>query len=163
FGDKVARLPKEEAGADQSGDFTLFVDDRNYCHRALAHMPAEAREIYRKRVDMLAERWFSQGARESDHVLLRRVVDQAFCSSCGDDALELLGDLSFQDGRFGEALGHYRLLVADQPDDPYALVHPDASVDLACVAAKKLLCRAALGEDPPNRADLDAFARRYPG
>ena len=30
------------------------------------------------------------------------------------------------------------------------LVYPDPSVDLARVAAKKLLCRAALGDDPPT-------------
>ena len=77
--------------------------------------------------------------------------------------LELLGDLAFQDGRFGEALAMYSRLVADRPDDPFVLVHPDPSVDLARVAAKKLLCRAAEGENPPGQADLDEFARRYPG
>ena len=92
------------------------------------------------------------------------MVDQAFCSSWGDDALELLGDLAFQDGRFGEALAAYGRIVADHPDDPSALVHPDPSVDLARVAAKKLLCRAAAGEDPPGPADLErvspALSRR---
>ena len=53
------------------------------------------------------------------------VVDLAFCSSWGDDALELLGDLAFQDGRFGEALSMYRQLVLDRPDDTFSLVHPD--------------------------------------
>ena len=91
------------------------------------------------------------------------MVDQAFCSSWGDDALELLGDLAFQDGRFGEALAAYGRIVADRPDDPFMLVHPDPSVDLARVAAKKLLCRAAAGENPPGPADLNEFATRYPG
>ena len=68
-------------------------------------------QIYRNRIDGLAERWFRQGASQRDLGLLRRVVDQAFCSSWGDDALELLGDLAFQDGRFGEALAMYRRLV----------------------------------------------------
>ncbi len=40
---------------------------------------------------------------------------------------------------------------------------PIPSVDLARVAAKKLLCRAADGESPPGPADLDEFARLYPG
>ena len=47
---------------------------------------------------------FSKARASAIRELLRRVVDQAFCSSWGDDALELLGDLAFQDGRFGEAL-----------------------------------------------------------
>src|SRR5262249_39722756 len=101
-------------------------------------------------------------ASQRDLGSLRRVVDLAFCSSWGDDALELLGDLAFQDGRFGEAQAMYGRLVADRPDDPFVLVHPDPSVDLARVAAKKLLCRAAEGETPPGQADIDAFARRYP-
>jgi outer membrane protein assembly factor BamB/tetratricopeptide (TPR) repeat protein len=162
FGDKVGKLPRDEPGTDPSGDFVLFVDDRKFCHRALAHMPAEAREIYRKRADSVAERWFRQGQAEGDTSLLRRVVDRAFCSSWGDDALELLGDLAFQDGRFGEALAHYGRLVADRPDDVYALVHPDPSVDLARIAAKKMLARAALGENPPTRTEIEEFPRRYP-
>ena len=42
------------------------------------------------------------------------------------------------------------------------LIYPDPSVDLARVAAKKLLCRAALGENPPSAAELEAFATAYP-
>ena len=117
FGDKVAKLPKGEPGIDPSGDFVLYVDDRGFCHRCLAHLPPEAREIYRNRVDSVAERWFREGASRRDLGLLRRVVDEAFCSSWGDDALELLGDLAFQDGRFAEALWMYRRLVPDRADD----------------------------------------------
>jgi outer membrane protein assembly factor BamB len=162
FGDKVAKMPKDDPAADPAGEFLLYVDDREFCHRALAQMPAQAREVYRNRVDGVAEGWFRQGARDNDPGALRRVVRQAFCSAWGDDALELLGDLAFQDGRFGEAAAHYSRLVADAQDDPHVLVHPDPSVDLARVAAKKLLCRAALREYPPSRADLDEYARRYP-
>ena len=57
----------------------------------------------------------------------------------------------------------YRRLVADRPGDPaVVLVHPDPTVDLARVAAKKLLCRAAAGENPPNKGELGEFARLYP-
>jgi cellulose synthase operon protein C len=161
YGDKVARLPRDDPGADAAGEFVLFVDDRRFCHRSLARLPAEARAIYRNRIDSLAGPWFREGANRRDVGLLRRVVNQAFCSSFGDDALELLGDLAFQNGRFGEALGMYRRLVADDPADPFALVHPDPSVDLVRVAAKKLLCRAA-GDDPPSPAELAEFTQRHP-
>jgi outer membrane protein assembly factor BamB/tetratricopeptide (TPR) repeat protein len=163
FGDKVAKLPKEWPGADLPPDFALYVEGRRYCHAALAHLPAEARAIYRNRYDSVAEHWFREGARKRDLTLLHRVVDQAFCSAWGDDALELLGDLAYQDGRFGEALAHYGHIVADRPDDTTVLIHPDPSVDLARVAAKKLLCRASAGEYPPGPADLAEFARLYPG
>jgi len=162
YGDKVAKMPQEVPAGDGSGDFTLYVDERRFCHGAIAQLPPEAREIYRDRFDGPAERWFRQGASQRDPGLLRRVVDQAFCSSWGDDALELLGDLAFQDGRFAEALAMYDRLVADRPTDPVVLVHPDPSVDLARVTAKKMLCRAAAGQNAPAKAELDAFARLYP-
>lgn len=162
FGEKVARLPKGEPGADPADQFVLYMDGRRYCHRKIAQMPPEARAIYRDRVDPIAGRWYREGVDRRDAGPLRRVVDQAFCSSWGDDALELLGDLAFQDGRFGEALSAYSQLVPDRAEDPFVLVHPDPSIDLARVAAKKWLCRAA-GEQTPTRADLEAFARRYPG
>ena len=91
------------------------------------------------------------------------MVDLAFCSSWGDDALELLGDLAFQDGRFGEALSMYRQLVADRPDDTFSLVHPDPGVDLARVAAKKILCRAGGGEKLNPAKEIEAFSKRFPG
>lgn len=162
YGDKVAKLPKDDEASDPTGESVLYVDLRQFCQRRLASLPAPARAIYRGRVDAQAERWYRQGSADRDRSLLRRIVEQAFCSSWGDDALELLGDLAFEDGRFEEALGSYRQLVPDHPEGHSALVHPDPSVDLARVAAKKFLCRAAMGEPPPNRAMLDAFAQAYP-
>jgi outer membrane protein assembly factor BamB/tetratricopeptide (TPR) repeat protein len=43
-----------------------------------------------------------------------------------------------------------------------ALVHPDPSFDRAKVEAKKLLCRAAIGEHPPTPSELEAFATAHP-
>ena len=163
YGNKVTALVADDRAAAQATEFVLYVDDRWYCHRAIAKLPPEARAIYRRRVDAITEGWFRQGQSQRDPSLLRRVVDQAFCSAWGDDALELLGDLAFQDGRLGEARAAYERIVADRPDDSLSLVHPDPSVDLARVAAKKLLCRAAAGESPPGPADLAEFRRRYPG
>ncbi len=161
YSDKVAKLPRAE---DPKGDddFVLFVDLRVHCHRSLAKLPPEGRAIYRNRVDGMAQRWFQEGQTRRDAGLLRRVVDVAFCSSWGDDALDLLGDLAFQDGRFGEALAMYRRLVPDGADDTLALIHPDPSVDLARIAAKKILCRAAAGESLAVSSEIDAYRRRFP-
>ena len=162
FGDKVARLPKDDPSGDKTGESVLYVDLRQFCQGRLAALPPEARAIYRNRVDAQAERWYRQGATEGDRGALRRVVEMAFCSSWGDDALELLGDLAFQDGRFAEAIAAYRQLVPDHPTAHPGLIYPDPSVDLARVAAKKLLSRAALGDEPPTPGDLEAFAAAYP-
>ena len=57
----------------------------------------------------------------------------------------------------------YRPLVPDRPDDAFGLVHPDPSVDLARIAAKKLLCRAAAGENLMLAQELESFSNRFPG
>ena len=165
YGDKVAKLPRTNKGpADPIADeFLLFVDLRAYCHRAIATLPPEARVIYRNRMDSLAERWYREGSSRRDGPLLRRVVELAFCSSWGDEALELLGDMAFQEGRFGEALSMYRPLVPDQPVDAMGLTYPDPTVDLARIAAKKLLCRAAAGERITVAQELETFNKGFPG
>jgi len=163
YGDKVARLPRDEAGVDPSGESVLYVDLRRFCQGRLAALPVEGRALYRSRVDAQAELWFRQGEAGRDRSALRRVVDQSFCSGWGDDALDLLGDLAFQDGRFEEAVAAYRQLVADPSGGGPGLIHPDPSVDLARVAGKLLLCRAARGGGPPPPADLAAYGRSYPG
>jgi outer membrane protein assembly factor BamB/tetratricopeptide (TPR) repeat protein len=161
YGDKVGKIPREEDPKGEE-DFALFVDLRARCHRLLAKLPPEGRTIYRNRVDGVAQRWFREGQTQRDTSLLRRVVEVAFCSSWGDDALDLLGDLAFQDGRFSEALAIYRRLVPDHADDSLALVYPDPSVDLARIAAKKILCRAAAGESLAVFSEIDAYRRRFP-
>lgn len=162
YGDRVARLPKDDAGPAPPADSQLFVDVRLLCQRRLAALPPEARALYRDRVDGNAERWYRGGAADRDRARLRRVVDEAFCSSWGDDAADLLGDLAFQDGRFEEGLAYYSRVVDGPRSGAGVLVHPDPSVDRARTAAKKLLCQAALGRVPAPE-ELDAFSRAYPG
>ncbi len=172
FGDVVVPVPAENppAPANPGAPAALpgepetqrYVDVRRYCQMQLSALPAEALVLYQRRVDAQAERWYRQGVETGDDESLRQLVALAFCSSWGDDALELLGDRAFRDGRFAEALDLYRHLVPD-PERPPALVHPDPDVNLARVAAKKLLCRAAMGEDVPGRSDLETYATSYPG
>ena len=161
FGDKVVDVAPDPNAAGED-DSRLSVNARRECQRRIAALPPEARALYRTRVDSQAERWFRQGRDARDRALLRRVVDQTFCSSWGDDALELLGDLAFQDGQFAEAIAAYAQLVSDRPSGGLGLIHPDPSVDLARIAAKKLLCRAAIGDRAPTQAEVESFAAAHP-
>ena len=159
YGDKVVEVAGEENAGTES---RLSINARRESQRRIAALPPDARTLYRNRVDSQAELWYRQGLRDRDRVVLRRVVDQAFCSSWGDDALDLLGDLAFQEGQFAEALSAYSQLLPERAPGGAGLVHPDPSVSMARVAAKKLLCRAAIGENPPTVAELSEFARAYP-
>ena len=161
FADTLATVPKGDPSADPAGESKLFVDVRRHCQRRLAALPPEALALYRARVDGQAERWFLDGKDRRDIALLRRVVEETFCSSWGDDALELMGDLAFQDGRFAEAISAYRRLVPTRAEEGRGLAYPDPKVDKARVAAKALLCRAAEGIDPPTAADLAEYATLY--
>ena len=161
FGDMATQVPKDDPAADPRGESQLFVDARQNAHRRIAALPPEGRAVYRRRLDPEAGRWFHDGAATRDPALLRRVVDEAFCSSFGDDALERLGDLAFQQGHFGEALADYRRITPD-PTVPGVLVHPDPDVDPARIAAKILLARAAVGVNPPTPAEIEAFAKDHP-
>lgn len=162
-GEKVAELPRDDPAADPTGQTTLSVELQLYCQRKLLTLPPEGRAAYRAKVDDQAGRWFKQGKAARDRTLLRKVVDQAFASSWGDDAAEVLGDLAFQEGRFAEAIAHYRRVVPAPGSGEWGMVYPDPDIDVARVAAKILLGRSALGDDPPAPADLQKFDADYPG
>lgn len=167
YGDKVHALGRDDPGRDAQGESLLSVNTLLYCQSRLATFPPEALAIYRARVDGQVEAWFRQGSERRDRTLLKRVIDESFCSSWGDEALELLGDFAFQDGRFADALLAYRRLVNPAQAGPgtkatLGLIYPDPSTNPAVIAAKILLTRKAHGEDPPTLADLAAFTARFP-
>jgi|GEM_PF-1203649 len=171
YGGALGKIPRDSrpnaadpAAADPAAESTLYVDLRSYCQRRIAAMPPEGRAIYRAKVEGLIEPRYQEARRRRDEAELRRIATEAFASSRGDDALDLAGDLAFRSGRFAEALECYRQLVSDRTDQTKiepGLVHPDPDIDLARVAAKKLLCRAALGY-PLEPADLERYRATYP-
>jgi outer membrane protein assembly factor BamB/tetratricopeptide (TPR) repeat protein len=155
-------LEEFQTTLDSSGNDLVAVDAgrsvqaRWLVHAAIAALPVEARRIYRGRVDRQAARWLEQGVAAHDTRLLRKVVDDAFCSTAGEKALDLLGDLAFERGQFDEALAWWRLLVpfATQPGD---CAYPDPH-DPARTHAKQLLAKLfAQGKTSAWDDDLDRF------
>jgi outer membrane protein assembly factor BamB len=128
------------------------VQARRVVHAAIAGLPAEALALYRSRVEGQAARWLQQGVAARDPRLLRKVVEEAFCSRAAEKALDLLGDLAFERGRFEEAAGWWRLLAAPR-GEPTELVYPDLRLDRARVLAKQVLAR--LFGDGPREAWAD--------
>jgi cellulose synthase operon protein C len=143
------------------------VQARWLCHLDIAALPPAGLKVYRNRVDGQAKKWFEQGAAERDVRLLRRVIDEAFCSRWGEPALDLLGDLAFEGGRFEEAERWWRLLARPVPDnarpaDPLDLVFPDPQVDVAGVRAKQLLGRLFRGEPVTSlRKALESYRQAH--
>jgi len=103
-GDKMMQVPTDSP--ESSNGFYKYVTLRNYCQMLLVslHTSApEALELYRSRVDPVAERLHRQAVKDRDEEVLRRIVDLHFASSWGDDALLELGELEFGRGNFTQA------------------------------------------------------------
>jgi outer membrane protein assembly factor BamB len=154
----------EEAGDDLVPlDSAHYVCARRLCHQRLAALPADALRMYRDRVESQAKKWFEQGKMERDPHMLLRLVDEAFCSRYTDQALDLLGDLAFERGRFEEAESWWCMIVlplapgAENQSNTDDLVYPDPQVDIARVRVKQLLARLFAGNRDDWLVDLKAF------
>jgi outer membrane protein assembly factor BamB len=155
----------------EAGDDLVALDQRHallarrLCHLRLAALPAAALQIYRSRVDSQAKKLFEQGTASRDPVLLRRLVDETFCSRYTDRALELLGDLAFESGDFTEAERWWRMLSLPVSEhrrqSAPALLFPDPQVDIARVRAKQILSRLFRGERTGLQHELNAFRALY--
>jgi cellulose synthase operon protein C len=135
---------------------------RRLCHARLAALPPEALRLYRDRVEPQARKWLEEATATRDAALLRKVVDEAFCSRSGEKALDLLGDLAFERGHFAEAEGWWRgLSPLDVGKDWEAgeLTYPGAQ-EAARAQAKQLLARLFRG-DARFQHDLGAFRARH--
>jgi outer membrane protein assembly factor BamB len=141
---------------EEAGDDLVPVEPR-HCVQArwLCHLHLADRQLlplYRERVDRQVKKWWDQAESAHDVGLLRKIVNEAFCSRFADRALDFLGDLAFERGDFEEAEHWWRLLVPPlspgrkhkaevEPRRPLDLVFPDPQVDVARVQAKRILVR----------------------
>jgi outer membrane protein assembly factor BamB len=129
-----ARLVKVDSNWAAAG-FERYITAGEYCQWRLASLAAEAPEAlahYRRLVDSLAEAWLREGEKANDEALLRRVVEQAFASRSGDEALLKLGDLALARGDIGAARGAWHRI------SPALAVPPAAAGPLRVAAGSPL-------------------------
>jgi len=142
---------------------TRFVTVREYCQMRLARLPPEALAIYRSRVDPLAEPWYRQGVARLDRRVLRQVIEQAFASSWGDDALLALGEMDLEAGDFQSARWHWeRILPVDTAEAAGWPGYPDTDLELAAVRARLVLVSILEGDTVRAERELAEFARLHP-
>jgi outer membrane protein assembly factor BamB len=137
------------------------------CQIQLASLPAEALSVYRQRYENQAQKKLQQAQAERDILQLRKIVEDAFCTRAAEKAIDLLGDLAFERGRFEEAEEWWRLLAPlpdarrDAGTRGLALVYPNATLDPARVQAKQLLGRLFQGTDSEWMSALESYGQRY--
>jgi len=138
-----------------------FIGVREAVHRRLAALPAEGLAAYRGRVGAVANDWLAQGLQSRDQPLLLRVVDQAFCSSAGDDALWALGEIALERGEYQSARAAWQRLRPEVAPAG-ALVYPDASFDLAAVRARLALASLRELDLPRAEREIGEFRQQHP-
>ena len=163
---------------DSSGDTLIpiepgrYSNTADYCNLLISQFPDIGLTAYRDRVDAQAKEWLAAGQQTLDETPLLRIVDSAFNSSVGDDALWLLGELAFEQGRFALARHYWSLLVpsvaqkltavnAAAVDDRSTtdsssgyLAHPDPSAAREDVLSRLVLCSIFEGDNARARNEL---------
>ena len=144
-----------------------YVSLQQWCQMQLAALPDEALRLYRARVDPVAQKWYEQGVAERNRRLLKDVVEQAFASSYGDDALMALGQMALEAGDYPSARWDWQRIVPVQRDGlgPLAQTwpgYPDTDLELATVRAWLVLASILEGSAERARAELAEFTRLHP-
>jgi outer membrane protein assembly factor BamB len=159
--DEYQRL-LEEVGDDLvplTPERRTWAPARWLCHADLASLPTAALATYRQRVDGAAQRRLQLALAKRDLAALERLVEENFCSSACETALDVLGDLSCERGEFVRALHFWQLLVNAAPT---ALRYPAPTQAPAPVWAKLGLAAHYAGQRAPAEAALAHLRKHFP-
>ena len=163
---------------DTHGDQLIAIETGRYwnvadmCHWLISTLPVEFLQPYRQRIDGQANAWLAKARESNDDRLLKQIVRHSFCSSAGDDALWLLGELTFERGEYAVARQAWERLVPaflPMPKEGNAaaqksrhLVYPDSSFPLAEVRARLVLCSIFDGQHERADLELASFGKLHP-
>ncbi|WP_417375837.1 PQQ-binding-like beta-propeller repeat protein [Gimesia maris] len=138
-----------------------------YCQNLLAGFPPEAIAIYREKVDPRAKRWYEEALANSSEQPLVNIAEQALMSSYGDDALNLLGELAWEQGQLAEARSCWRKLIprtaSDSPVYDAGLFHyPDTDLPVPEILARLILVSFFEGNFRQADFEYRQFRKKFP-
>ncbi len=144
-----------------SGD-SHYVSLPTRCHQLLARLPPTQLQRYRELIDAPAQTWYERGIASRNSYWLQKVLDQAYCSSWGDDALWALGEMCLERGAPYQARSYWQQLVPPPSDQPRQRTYPDPSYAPAAVRARLVL--AAIRAADPHRTaqELQQLQTEHP-
>lgn len=143
-----------------------YVTTRTICHLKLVEFPPEALQLYRDLVDPIAGQWFKSWEIHRDRAALERIVDEAFASSWGDDALAALGEVLFQEGYYAAARAYWQRILPFEPPEGTSrtwLSFPDTDRNLAEIRAWLVMVTIFEGRIDEAETQLAQFDRLHPG
>jgi outer membrane protein assembly factor BamB len=115
--ESIRRVMENDSGQfiplEKQGEYVSWIPVREFCQRkltTLAETAPDALVRYRALVDPLAEQWYRDGVSQRREDLLRRIIDQAFASRWGDDALLLAGEYRLAAGDHAQARADWQRL-----------------------------------------------------
>ncbi|WP_166831529.1 outer membrane protein assembly factor BamB family protein [Thalassoroseus pseudoceratinae] len=150
--------------------FGRYVTVDTYADLILANFPPAGLSVYRNRMDAQARRWFVEGRQHDDVELLQKVVDRAFVSSFGDDALFRLGELAWDRGEPAAARDYWQQILPLPEHVPAVPVgkplpvrrYPDTDLPRAEILGRLVLCSVVQGRLDQARVELAVFEKTYP-
>ncbi len=144
----------------------LSVQAHRLVQSRLASLPRALLERYRERLNVQSQKLLAQGKETLSPAPLRQLVSDFFCSRPTDEALDLLGDLAFEQGDIEGALAWWRMLIVppgEQDTPAFAeFRYPDPQIDRARVQAKQVLAYAFLYQIERARTECAALRRLHP-
>jgi outer membrane protein assembly factor BamB len=160
-GDLADELLVEPADGWVEVEPNRYVGIREAVHRRLAVLPLAGLAAYRARIDPLAADWLEQAVNDRDEQLLQKVVDRAFCSAAGDDALWALGEIALERGDYQAARAAWQRIHPETASRG-ALAYPDASIPLADVRARLALVSLREGDFDRAERQIAELAVEHP-
>ena len=142
-----------------------YVTTRTLCHLKLVDFPSEALQLYRDLVDPIAGQWYEAWETQRDRAALERIVDEAFASRWGDDALWALGEALFQEGHYAAARAYWQRILPFEPPEGTKrtwLSFPDTDKNLAEVRARLVMLSVFEGRMDEAESQLAEFERLHP-
>lgn len=144
-----------------------YLNVTTYCNSILANFPPAGLAVYREKHNAQAKQWLEQGLATRNPALLEKVVQQAFVSRSGDEALFWLGEWAWDHGNFSAARDYWRKLLK-LPNPPDAgqpqpvLRYPDSTRSQAEVISRIVLCHLMEGNRQLAERWLAYLEKQHP-
>jgi outer membrane protein assembly factor BamB/tetratricopeptide (TPR) repeat protein len=143
----------------RAADTNAGVAFRQVFHARISRMPPRILQRYRDEVEADAKALWELGDAERQAEPLQRIAEEFFASRYGDLAIDRLGSMAFQAGRFDEARSWWRRLAVPLGEPASLYTYPDSRFAPALIRGKQILATIFEGKLDEAERSLDAFRK----